>query len=293
MERKRIIWIFVGVLVIVIAGAIAMGIARTDAAEGGSAEDEEIHILNGQESVLESSIVQEGEMDWEASLASDAPLTEAQKRVYGRLNRLRLEQLQKGFSWDEEEEKDSECVRLKEFLDENDAEAIMAQARFLVVSDSKVRRHSVIEALGWLGTPEAMEILSELQNDDEEEIAEESFSAMEQFFDRMIMEILTDPASGELVCDRDVNEIFETCANAILNADDIDHSDILMTKVEALDVKLAIPILLEVLEKGTGAQKELALRDLDVVTHGSGITTREEAMIWLQNDQEITVSEDR
>lgn len=291
MKKKQIIWIFVVFLVIV--GAVAMGIVRSAVPSGGRATDED-EIL-GEEQGQKGSVssVQEGETDWDMPAAGEAPLTEAQKRVYGRLNKLQFEQLKKGFSWDEEEAKDSECVRLKELLDENDAEGIMAQAQFLAVSDSKVRRHSVIEALGWLGTPEAMEILSELQNDDEEEIAEESFSAMEQFFDRMIMEILTDPASGELVCDRDVNEIFETCANAILNADDIDHSDILMTKVEALDVKLAIPILLEVLEKGTGAQKELALRDLDVVTHGSGITTREEAMIWLQNDQEITVSEDR
>ncbi|MCQ2403767.1 MAG: hypothetical protein MJ202_08595 [Lentisphaeria bacterium] len=289
MKKKQIIWIFVVSLVIV--GAIAMGIVRSVGAwEGGEPDVEE---STGKElgQKGKASSVQEGEIDIDMPAVSEVPLTEAQKRVYGRLNKLQFEQFQKGFSWEEEEAKDSECVRLREFLDENDAEGIMAQAQFLAVSESKVRRHSVIEALGWLGTPEAMEILSELQNDEEEDIAEESFSAMEHFFDRLIVEILMDSTTGELVCDRDVNEIFETCSDAILNANDIDHSDIFMTKVEALDVKLAIPILLEVIEKGSEAQKEIALRDLDVVTHGSGITTREEAMIWLQNDQEITTPE--
>lgn len=289
MKKKQIIWIFVVSLVIV--GAIAMGIVRSVGAwEGGEPDVEEITGKElGQKG--KASSVQEGEIDIDMPAVSEVPLTEAQKRVYGRLNKLQFEQFQKGFSWEEEEAKDSECVRLREFLDENDAEGIMAQAQFLAVSESKVRRHSVIEALGWLGTPEAMEILSELQNDEEEDIAEESFSAMEHFFDRLIVEILMDSTTGELVCDRDVNEIFETCSDAILNANDIDHSDIFMTKVEALDVKLAIPILLEVIEKGSEAQKEIALRDLDVVTHGSGITTREEAMIWLQNDQEIATPE--
>ena len=289
MKKKQIIWIFVVSLVIV--GAIAMGIVRSVGAwEGGEPDVEEITGKElGQKG--KASSVQEGEIDIDMPAVSEVPLTEAQKRVYGRLNKLQFEQFQKGFSWEEEEAKDSECVRLREFLDENDAEGIMAQAQFLAVSESKVRRHSVIEALGWLGTPEAMEILSELQNDEEEDIAAESFSAMEHFFDRLIVEILMDSTTGELVCDRDVNEIFETCSDAILNANDIDHSDIFMTKVEALDVKLAIPILLEVIEKGSEAQKEIALRDLDVVTHGSGITTREEAMIWLQNDQEIATPE--
>ena len=115
MKKKQIIWIFVVFLVIV--GAVAMGIVRSAVPSGGRATDED-EIL-GEEQGQKGSVssVQEGETDWDMPAAGEAPLTEAQKRVYGRLNKLQFEQLKKGFSWDEEEAKDSECVRLKELLD--------------------------------------------------------------------------------------------------------------------------------------------------------------------------------
>lgn len=190
-------------------------------------------------------------------------------------------------NWEREELKDSECVRLNELLNEGDNDAILAQAKFLAVSEDPVRRHAVIGALGWLGTPEAVDVLSELQNDEEEDIAVDSFFSIEHFFDKMLAEILVDPATGELVCDRDVTEYYDTCTQAIKNAESLDNSDILMTKVIALDPKIALPILLDVLENGSSGQKEMALKMLDVATHGAGVTNREEAMVWLLEDQEI------
>ena len=186
--------------------------------------------------------------------------------------------------WNAEEEKDTEVQRLMDILDDNDTDGILEQAAFLVASDSDVRRHSVIPALTWVGTPQAAGLLLPLMEDENDAVADEANRAMEQFFDRMIAEITVDPKTGELVSDHDINEYFDTCVEAI-KAAKLEESDILMVKVAATDVKLALPILLEILENGSAGKKEYAAKYIDLVTHADGVTNREEAMVWLQENE--------
>ena len=283
-ELKIILLVFAVIAIVVIA--VVMGTNR-QAVETADEENAAVVEIADSQSV-NKDIIESVDDDKSATVIYDAKALGASSLKKNDMEVLK-HLVGRRTDWEAEEKKDSECVRLSELLDDaTDNDAIITQARFLAVSDSRVRRHASVDALNWLGTPEAMDILAELQNDEEEEVADEAFTSMEHFFDTMVNQIVTDPVTGELVCDRDISEYFETCTNAIKSADNIDNSDILLTKTAALDVKLAIPILLDVAENGSSGQREIALRYLDIVTHGDGVTNREEAMLWLLKDQEIS-----
>lgn len=191
--------------------------------------------------------------------------------------------------WNEEESKDSEVVRLQGFLDDLDDEAILAQAEFLSVSDSAVRRHASIAALQWLESPAAGQVLSTLTNDVNPEVASDARLALEHLFDSLQMRVTDSSEEGELVTEEglDINDVFDMALAAIRSATHEDFCDTLMLKLSAMDVKLALPVYLEILESGESWQRDMAREYIDQVTNHDGVTNREEALLWLLKDQQI------
>ncbi len=190
-----------------------------------------------------------------------------------------------GRVWSEEEAKDSELSRLQDILDTNVNEDILAQAEFLVDSDSPVRRHGVIPALQWVGTPAAMRLLIPLMNDSDPDVAHEARLALEGILDSMVNQVTTDDEGNIEVQDEDegtLDEIYDVYRDAILATEDEDACDVLMLKLSTMEVQFSLPVLVEILETGADWQKALALEYMDSVTHGDGVTNREEAISWLQ-----------
>ncbi len=186
--------------------------------------------------------------------------------------------------WNEEEARDSEVQRMQEILDTNQNEDILAQAEFLVQSASEVRRHAAIAPLQWVNNPAAIRLLSQLVGDSEPEIAMEAVSAIGGILDTIATEINTSE-EGELETteDLDLDEFYESATEALLACTDQDSLDVLMLKISTMDVSLALPIFLEILENGQDWQQQTALEYMDNVTHGDGVTNREEAYLWLKN----------
>ena len=70
-----------------------------------------------------------------------------------------------------------------------------------------------------------------------------------------------------------------------MNSANEDRCDDLMMRISALDVKIGLPIMVEVLENGQPWQKKMAAEYIDTMTNSDGVTNREEAIIWLQREQ--------
>ncbi len=195
------------------------------------------------------------------------------------------EDVPSGRVWSEEESQDSELSRLQDILDTNVNEDILAQAEFLVYSDSAVRRHGVIPALQWVGTPAAMRLLIPLLNDSDPDVAREARLAMEGIMDSMVNQVTSDDEGNlELLDEEDgtLDETYDVYRDAILATEDEGDCDMLMLKLSTMEVQFSLPVLVEILETGADWQKALALEYMDSVTHGDGVTNREEAIAWLQ-----------
>ncbi len=195
------------------------------------------------------------------------------------------EYIPSGRVWSEEESQDSELSRLQEILDTNVNEDILAQAEFLVNSDNEVRRHGVIPALQWVGTPAAMRLLIPLLNDSNSDVAHEAQLALEGIMDSMINQLTTDDEGNLEVQDEEevtLDELYDVYRDAIMATEDEDSCDMLLLKLSTMEVQFSLPVLVEILETGADWQKALALEYMDSVTHGDGVTNREEAVIWLQ-----------
>ncbi len=187
--------------------------------------------------------------------------------------------------WSEEESQDSELSRLQEILDTNVNEDILAQAEFLVNSDNAVRRHGVIPALQWVGTPAAMRLLIPLLNDSNSDVAREAQLALEGIMDSMINQLTTDDEGNLEVQDEEdvtLDELYDVYRDAIMATEDEDSCDMLLLKLSTMEVQFSLPVMVEILETGADWQKALALEYMDSVTHGDGVTNREEAVVWLQ-----------
>ncbi len=187
--------------------------------------------------------------------------------------------------WSEEESQDSELSRLQEILDTNVNEDILAQAEFLVNSDNAVRRHGVIPALQWVGTPAAMRLLIPLLNDSNSDVAHEAQLALEGIMDSMINQLTTDDEGNLEVQDEEevtLDELYDVYRDAIMATEDEDSCDMLLLKLSTMEVQFSLPVMVEILETGADWQKALALEYMDSVTHGDGVTNREEAVVWLQ-----------
>ncbi len=195
------------------------------------------------------------------------------------------EYIPSGRVWSEEESQDSELSRLQEILDTNVNEDILAQAEFLVNSDNAVRRHGVIPALQWVGTPAAMRLLIPLLNDSNPDVAHEAQLALEGIMDSMVNQVTTDDEGNLEVQDEEevtLDELYDVYRDAIMATEDEDSCDMLLLKLSTMEVQFSLPVLVEILETGADWQKALALEYMDSVTHGDGVTNREEAVIWLQ-----------
>lgn len=185
--------------------------------------------------------------------------------------------------WAEEESRDSEVQRMQEILDTNVDVDILAQAEFLVDSASEVRRHAAIAPLQWVNNPASLRLLGRLVQDPEPEIASEALDAIGGVLDTIATQVNTDE-NGELETaeELDLDEFFDSATETLLACPDQDSLDVLLFKISTLDVSLSLPIYLELLENGLDWQKESALEYMDNVTHGDGVTNREEAYLWLQ-----------
>ncbi|MGN0866885.1 MAG: hypothetical protein ACI4SG_04325 [Oligosphaeraceae bacterium] len=186
--------------------------------------------------------------------------------------------------WEEEGARDGEVQRMQEILDTNQNDEILAQAEFLVESASEVRRYAAIAPLRWVSNPAAIHLLAKLVGDPEPEIALEALSAIGGILDTIATEINTsDEGDLEVTEDLELDEFYESATEAMLACTDQDSLDVLMFKVSTMDVSLSLPIFLEILEQGQDWQQETALEFMDNVTHGDGVTNREEAYLWLKN----------
>lgn len=192
-------------------------------------------------------------------------------------------------TWDELERGDSEVNRLQEILDTNNKEDILAQAEFLSISDDPVRRHASLAALVWVNDPDAAQILIPLLDDENAEIAAETQDSLEHILDTFLTQVTSSGEDGELETPDgvDIDDIYDASVAILMGAQDADSCESFMLRVSAFDVKLALPILLEVQENGNDWQRKMATEYIDQVTNHDGVTNREEALIWLLKDQQI------
>ena len=187
---------------------------------------------------------------------------------------------------------DEELLRLQEFLDANDNESIVAQAEFLLDSEDPQRREEAIDALVWVSTPQAgMALVPALRNQDEE-TSKQAVSAMSHILTTLATQVVADSKTGELVAsDEDglsteaLGEAFDlwvAACQAVDNADDLEH---LLIPLSGMDDNFSVPVLVELVETLSGEKREKAAEYLDMTTNRDGVTNREEAMIWLQEQQ--------
>lgn len=193
---------------------------------------------------------------------------------------------------------DEEIERLQEFLDANDNEAIVEQARFLAESEDPRRREEAIDALVWVSTPQAGMALLPLLRDQDEETSQAALSAMSHILSTIGTRIYDDSETGELVSvggggdddddddtglsDEDLQENYDLWVAACVATNDADDLEMLLIQLTGLDVKFSVPVLLDVMDKTTDEKHEKAVWYLDVATNSDGVTNREEAMLWLQ-----------
>ena len=188
---------------------------------------------------------------------------------------------------------DEEIERLQEYLDANDNDAIVEQASFLAESEDPRRREEAIDALMWVSTPKAGMALLPLLRDQDEETYQAALSAMAHILNTIGTQIGDDSATGELVVggsgddkagldEDELQESFELWVAACMALDNADDLEFLLISLTGLDVKFSVPVLVEVLEGTTGEMQEKAAWYLDVATNSDGVTNRDEAMLWLQ-----------
>lgn len=130
-------------------------------------------------------------------------------------------------------------------------------------------------------------MLIPLLNDPNDDISQEAYETLNSILDAFLFQISDDSEAGELVTEDglDVNDIYDVCKDALLNSANEDRCDDLMMRISALDVKIGLPIMVEVLENGQPWQKKMAAEYIDTMTNSDGVTNREEAIIWLQREQ--------
>ena len=187
---------------------------------------------------------------------------------------------------------DEELLRLQEFLDANDNEAILEQAQFLLESEEPQRRSEAIDALVWVSTPQAgMVMVPALRNQDEE-TSKQAVAAMSHILTTLATQVVEDSQTGELVAsDEDglstegLEEAFDlwvAACQAVDNADDLEH---LLIPLSGMDDSFSVPVLVELVETLSGEMREKAAHYLDITTNSDGVTNREGAMLWLQEQQ--------
>ncbi|MBP5638647.1 MAG: HEAT repeat domain-containing protein [Victivallales bacterium] len=186
--------------------------------------------------------------------------------------------------------KDAEVQRLQDFLDENDADGILEQAAFLAESDDTNRREAAIDALIWLSSPKAGKVLIPLLKDSDPDISQQAFNGMLHVLNTLAVQISEDVENGELLVgdgadeimsEENLRETYDLWVAACLAVDDVDALENLLIGLSGVDVKLAVPALVDIVEGSQGALREKAAEYLDITTNRDGVTNREEAALWL------------
>ena len=203
-----------------------------------------------------------------------------------------------------DDDDDEEINRLREFLDSNDNNAIVEQAAFLASCDDSRRREEAIEALTWVATPKAGMALLPLLNDQDEEIAENAFGAMQHVLATIAVQINGDAETGELTIGitrddgqiefdtdddaLDVNEAYALWLNAIRMSPSEDDAETLLISLAGIDAKFSVPLLTDLQEDGNPHLSKLATEYLDMTTNRTGVTNREQAAEWLMQQEQNT-----
>ncbi|NLF19595.1 MAG: hypothetical protein GX595_20385 [Lentisphaerae bacterium] len=159
-----------------------------------------------------------------------------------------------------------EVTRLQELLDENDAPAILAQARRLVRSTEAPLRSAAVNALRWIATRDAARELAALTGDADAEVADEAGDALMAVLDEVDDEAL----SATLL------------EQAIRSAAAPESGDAFCLRLAGLDEGQSIPVLVNLLESGNERLVALGKEYLEFVTGGEEISSRAEAEAWLR-----------
>ena len=187
---------------------------------------------------------------------------------------------------------DEEIQRLAEFLDDNDVPAALEQAKFLAESEDVRRRDEAVDAMLWVGSPAAGQVILPLLNDAEPEVAERAQHALSHILATLATQIYEHPESGDLMMDADSEEggasgddtlqaTFDLWVATCKATTDESALEELLIQLTSMDSKFAVPVLVDVIESADGAKRKMVLEYLDMATHGDGVTNREEAAVWL------------
>lgn len=184
---------------------------------------------------------------------------------------------------------DEELQRLQEFLDANDNVAIVEQAAFLIDSEDALRREEAIDALTWVSTPQAGRVLLPSLRHPDPATAEQALSSLTHILNTLGTQIVEDPESGELLASDEgglsvegLEQTFDLWVDAGKSVGSVDDLETLLIPLSGMDVKFAVPVLVELTEGLSGPMREKAAEYLDMATNSSGVTNREEAALWLQ-----------
>lgn len=159
-----------------------------------------------------------------------------------------------------------EVTRLQTLLDENDAPAILAQARRLIRSTETPLRSAAVNALRWIATRDAARELAGLTGDADADVADEAGDALMAVLDEVDDEAL----SASLL------------EQAIRSAAAPETADALCLRLSGLDEAQSIPVLVNLLESGNERNVALGKEYLEFVTGGEEISSRAEAEAWLR-----------
>ena len=187
---------------------------------------------------------------------------------------------------------DEEIQRLTEFLDDNDVPAALEQAKFLAESEDVRRRDEAVDAMLWVGSPAAGQVILPLLNDADPEVAERAQHALSHILATLATQIYEHPESGDLMMDADSEEdgasggdtlqaTFDLWVATCKATADEGALEELLIQLTGMDAKFAVPVLVDVIEAADGTKRTMALEYLDMATHGDGVTNREEAALWL------------
>lgn len=162
--------------------------------------------------------------------------------------------------------KNSQIALLESLLDENDNDAVLAQALKMTRSPDAAVRAAALEALRWVGGNEAAEALADLVNDADAEVSREATSGLVSVLDE-----LDDPklAAG----------LLEQAARKSPQGGD---AEALFLKLSGLPEETSVPALLNLLEAEASHVSALAKEYLEFVTGGEEISTRAQGEAWLK-----------
>lgn len=167
-------------------------------------------------------------------------------------------------------EEEKPLTQLQECLDDEGRQLeALRLARELAATGTVFQQQAAINALRWLGGPEAKATLVDLMRDGKAEVASEALQVLSHLLNHDLYAETPDPFEPDL------------WKRAIVNAGDEGEQESLLVLLSAYPPQKSIPILLDLQESGDKALSDLATEYLENNTGGEEITNREQGEQWL------------